>query len=149
MTERSKLTLDVLEQLLAELGGRIENNRKEAAQLASAVKQVEAVIRMLDPTFNVRRITARRRDKSKAPLKRGHRFKTIADVLRDSAEPLTTRQIAETILRQAGDPEPPIRVIREMVPSIHLSLRRHQGTSVEAVGEGVPVRWRLRDIGNP
>jgi len=150
MTERARPALDALKELLAALGRQVQHNRDEGAKLASAIRHVEAVIRMLDPSFEAQPITVVRRYESRAPFKRGHGFKAIAEVLRASREPMTSRQIAEAILRQAGDAEPPIRVVREMVPTVHSSLRRHRGTNVETVGEGTPVKWRLkRENGTP
>ncbi|HUK06795.1 MAG TPA: hypothetical protein VLX09_02910 [Stellaceae bacterium] len=148
MTERSRPTLEALKELLTVLAGQILHNREEAAKLAAAMRHAEAVMRMLDPTFEGQGITLRRRYESRAPFKRGQGFSVVVDVLRASGRPLTARQIAEEILRQAGIHEPPIRNVREMVPTVHSTLRRHRGRSVETVGEESPVRWRLKGNGD-
>jgi hypothetical protein len=140
---KHKPALYALERLHAELGGKIKENRQHAARLAKEMKQVETVIRMLDPAFNILAIAPRRRYKSIAPFKKGHGFKAVTDVLRASTEPLTSGEIAERIFQQAGDPEPSREAIRGMVPTVHSSLQRHRGTAVEVVGEGMPARWRL------
>ena len=87
-----------LVRLHADLGGKIWENRKEAERLAAAMKHVEVVIKLFDPTYNVRSISVRRRYKGNAWFKRGTLFRHALDVLREAKEPLTTRQIAERML---------------------------------------------------
>lgn len=140
---KHKPALFALERLHAELGGKLRETEKEAARLVADMMCVERVIKMLEPDFDVSKIAPRRKNNAIVPFKKGSGFKIIADILRRSPEPLTSRQVVETILREAGDPDPSVEVVRGMVPTIHSSLMRHQGTSVERVGEGSPARWRL------
>jgi hypothetical protein len=53
--------MQTLERLHAELGGQILENKEEAQRLAGQMLHVEAVIKMLDPTYNLRRISVKRR----------------------------------------------------------------------------------------
>ena len=48
--------LSGLVKLHADLGGRIFENRKLGEKLAQDMKHVEAVIRMFEPSFDVRKI---------------------------------------------------------------------------------------------
>jgi hypothetical protein len=57
--------------LHAELAGNILANKREAIRLRAAVMQVEAVVKMLQPGFNVASIAAKRRNKSNPWFKRG------------------------------------------------------------------------------
>jgi hypothetical protein len=50
-----------LEQLHAELGGKILDNKAEAKRLAEAMVHVEAVLKLLEPGYDVRPIAVRRR----------------------------------------------------------------------------------------
>jgi hypothetical protein len=53
--------------------------------------QVEAVLQMLQPGFNVAGIAAKRRNKSKPWFERGTLFRSVVDVLRRAtAAPMTT-----------------------------------------------------------
>lgn len=132
-----------LKRLHAELGGQIKDNRREAARLAETMQHVEAVLKMLQPGFNTRSIAARRRYQRHSPFKRGKGTRRIMDVLRSATEPLTSSQVAEIMLRQASVAEPNAADIRNARGSVHSTLRRHQGKTVEAVGEGFPMRWRI------
>ena len=50
-----------LEQLHAELGGKILDNKAKAKQLAASMVHVEAMLKMLQPGYDVRSIAIRRR----------------------------------------------------------------------------------------
>jgi len=63
-------TLSALIKLHADLGGQIFENRKCAEKLAEDMKHVEAVIRMFSPSFDVRKISMKRRYKSNPWFKR-------------------------------------------------------------------------------
>jgi hypothetical protein len=133
-----------LKRLHAELGGRVKDNRREAQKLAENMKHVEAVLKMLDPTFNVAGIAPRRRNKQASPYKRGEVFRVVLEVLRLSDRPLTSREISEALLHKAGIAEPPLKQIRDMVGAVHTSLRNHQGKTIERANDGMPARWRLK-----
>ena len=52
--------INTLERLHAELGGQILENKQRHGELSDQMRHVEAVIKMLDPTFNLRRIAVKR-----------------------------------------------------------------------------------------
>lgn len=132
-----------LKRLHAELGGKIKENRREAKRLADNMRHVEAVLKMMDSSVNLRLIAPRRRNKQASPYKRGEVFRAVLGVLREATEPVTSRAISETLLRKAGIAAPTLKQIRDMVGSVHSSLRNHQGKTIERVGDGMPARWRL------
>jgi hypothetical protein len=53
--------------------------------------QGEAVVKMLQPGFNVAAIAAKRRNKSNPWFKRGTLFRSAVDVLRRASAPMTAR----------------------------------------------------------
>jgi hypothetical protein len=105
------------------------------------MKHVEAVIRLLEPTYDIRGIAARRKNLANPYFKRGTVFRTVQEILRDASEPMTTRQIVEALFHQRGVEKPSTTEIRAMVGTVHSSLRNHAGKTVEIVGEGMPARW--------
>jgi hypothetical protein len=74
--------------LHAELAGKILANKREAIRLRTTVMQVEAMVKMLQPGFNVASIAARRRNKSNPWFKRGTLFRSAVDVLRRAQAPM-------------------------------------------------------------
>jgi hypothetical protein len=64
------------------MAGKIETNRKSGDKLRAQMVQVEAVIKMLAPDFNVSRISPKRRVVGNPWFKRGTMFRSAVDVMR-------------------------------------------------------------------
>ena len=135
--------IDYLVRLHADLGGKIWENKKEAERLAEAMKHVEAVIKLFDPNYNVRRISIRRRYKGNKWFKRGTLFRHAADTLRKAQQPMTARQIAEHMLTVKGVSGVAPKAVRDLAASVLTSLQNNDGKIVKRVDEGVPARWRV------
>jgi hypothetical protein len=134
--------MQTLERLHAELGGQILENKEEAHRLAGQMLHVEAVIKMLDPTYNLRRIAVKRR-KPNPWFKRGTVYRRAVDVLRTATEPMTARDIAERVLEAANIKRPDKAALADLIGSVLASLRNHKGKGVRRTNEGSPARWRL------
>src|ERR1700692_3428429 len=100
-TSPDQPAVDYLVRLHADLGGQIQDNRAEALRLDQAMRHVEAVLKLFDPAFNVRRISARRKQKTNPWFKRGTLFREALGIMRNHPEGLTARQIADAVLKQA------------------------------------------------
>src|SRR5947209_6158098 len=94
-----KPALYALIRLHAETGGRIKENKKQAAKLAEDMRHIEAVLRMLEPGFNARAISAKRKRSQNPWFKRGTIFRAALDVLRESPTPMTAEEVAKALLR--------------------------------------------------
>ena len=94
----SKQAVYTLGLLHAELAGKLLANKHEAIRLRAAMLQVEAVVKMLEPGFNVASIAAKRRNKSNPWFKRGTLFRSAVDVLRRAATPMRAREIADALI---------------------------------------------------
>lgn len=127
----------------AELGGLILANRKQAMRLAAEMKQLEAVIRMFAPSYNVRGIAAKRRNVGNPWFKRGTLFRSAVDVMREAAEPLAAREIAERLIAAKGATATNVQRAK-LQAGILASLRDYEGKAVEVVGESYPSRWALK-----
>jgi hypothetical protein len=134
--------IQTLEWLHSELGGQVLENKNEALKLADQMRHVEAVIKMLDPTFSLRRIAVKRR-KPNPWFKRDTVYRRAVDVLRTAPEPLTAREIAERVLAAANVPNPGKDALVDLAGSVLASLRNHKGKGVQRSNEGSPARWRL------
>jgi len=139
-TKQAKFTL---ERLHAELGGQIQENKAEGSRLAEAMRHVEAVLKILDPDYDVRPIAVRRR-KPNPYFKRGTVFRAALDVLRQAERPLTTREITEAMLAIKGAHNAPEKAVRDLTGAVQSSLRSHIGSVVEVSGDGIPTRWMLK-----
>jgi hypothetical protein len=140
----SKQALYTLKQLHAELAGKARANRTEADRIRASMIQVEAVMKMLDPEFNARAISAKRRHKSNPWFKRGTLYRNAIDVLRRATAPMTTNELAQALI--AGKkPAATQKQFADLQAAILAALRKRHGQSV--VGEGMPSRWRLKQDG--
>src|SRR5258707_11527917 len=121
--------INTLERLHAELGGQILENKTEALKLAEQMRHVEAVIKLLDPTFNLRRIAVKRR-RPNPWFKRGTVYRRAVDVLRTATEPLTAGDIAEPGLAAAKVANSNKDALADLVGSVLASLRNHKGKGI-------------------
>jgi hypothetical protein len=107
--------------------------------------QVEAVMKMLDPEFNARAISAKRRNVGNPWFKRGTLYRAVVDTLRRAERPMTAWEISDTLL--AGKTPTATRKQEEALQSAILAaLRVRNGKAV--VGEGMPARWQLKAAAN-
>jgi hypothetical protein len=139
--------IQTLERLHAELGGKILENKQEHENLAGQMRHVEAVIKMLDPSYSLRAISVKRRQPNPW-FKRGTVYRRAVDVMRTAAEPLTAREIAERAVAAANVPNPKPEAVRDLTGSILASMRNHNGKGIGRANEGAPARWRLKEAAN-
>ena len=136
-TKQAVYTLGLLH---AELAGKLLANKREAIRLRTAMMQVEAVMKMLNPAVNIRLIAPKRRNVGNPWFKRGTLYRSAVDVLRRAGRPMTAREIADTLL--AGrKPEATRKQAIDVQAAILAALRKRNGTAV--YGEGSPASWRL------
>ncbi len=134
--------INTLERLHMELSGQILENRQKHAELSEQMRHVEAVIKLLDPGYNLGRIAVKRRKPNKW-FKRGTLYRRAVDALRVGTGPMTTLEIAHAILKAHGVEDADKKDIQNVALGIQHSLKNHEGKSVERAGEAVPARWKL------
>jgi thymidine phosphorylase len=139
-TKQAKLTLL---QLHAELAGKILDNKREADRLREAMSHVEAVIKMLDPTHNLRTIAVRRR-KPNQWFKRGTVWRAALDTMRRAGGPLTISEIAVRMLEAKRIADAPRSAVETLEGAVRASLHKNDGRTVDKTGPERPYRWKLR-----
>jgi hypothetical protein len=134
--------MHTLRQLHAELAGKLIDNKSEARRIVTAMKQVEAVMKLLQPGYDVRPIAIRRR-KANTWFKRGTVFRHALDAMRKAGRAMTAREVADAMLAAKGVRDAPNESVRVLVNAVQASLQNHDGKSVIRIGEGFPGRWRI------
>jgi len=147
MTKRMP-AIRALERLHADLAAQLITNRKETVRLLTGVRHVEAVLKLLEPGFKIHLIVPRRRNQKNPWFKKGEIFRNAIDVLRRAARPMTAREITEALLQSRGI-EPDIKSVRCVDAGVRVSLRNHDGVTVERVGHHMPARWVLKGDAGP
>ena len=133
-----------LEQLHAELAGKIIDNRKEGRRLVAAMKHVEAVLKLLQPGYDVRPIAVRRK-KLNPWFKRGTVLRAALDVLRAADGLLTAREITERMVKAKGAHDPKPEAIRALTCSVSSCLQNYRDRGVAAHDKSVPCRWSVSE----
>jgi hypothetical protein len=108
------------------------------------MKHVEAVNRMFNPDYNISAIVQRRRVCGNPFFKRGTLFREALSALRQAERPMTAREIVSAMLVIKGIRNATAAQVRTLRGGLTNSMRNNEGKAVERVGEGSPVRWKLR-----
>jgi hypothetical protein len=132
-----------LVRLHADIGGKLLDNKKEAARLASSMLAVEHVIKLFDPDFNARTISARRRQKTNPWFKRGTLFREALGVLRTATGPLTVGEITAGVLAAKGITAATDKQRHGVEARIRSCLEAKADKTVQRIGDGVPKRCRV------
>lgn len=139
----SRQAVYTLGLLHAELAGKLLANKREAIRLRTAMMQVEAVMKMLNPAVNIRLIAPKRRNLGNPWFKRGTLFRSAVDVMRRAGRPMTARDITDALT--AGKvPEPTRKQAATLQAAILAALRKRNGGIV--VGDGAPAKWTLKGM---
>ena len=133
-----------LEQLHAELAGKLQTNKRETQRLTQAMRHVEAVLKLLQPGYNVTGISVRRR-KSNPWFKRGTALRHVFEVLRTAEGPLTPREITDRTPAARGVTNPDPAEVYKLSKSISAALLNHRGASLVQGLETGCRRWSLVD----
>lgn len=139
----SKQALYALAKLHSELAGKLLDNAAERKRLTVGMLQVEAVMKMLSPGYDVRRIAVRRK-KLNPWFKRGTVFRLAVDEMRKAEAPLTAREITARMLATRKVADATQKQVRDLTGGVLTSLRNHNGSTVAATVGEFPQRWRLK-----
>jgi hypothetical protein len=136
----SKQAAYTLGLLHAELAGKLLENKRAAIKIRTSMMQVEAVLKMLRPDFNIALIAPKRRVVGNPWFKRGTLFRSAVDVMRRAGTPMTARQITDALIADKA-PQATRKQAIDIQAAILAALRKRNGGTV--VGEGVPTKWNI------
>jgi hypothetical protein len=138
-TKRATFTL---EQLHAELAGKLLENSREGRRLRRAMKHVEAVLKLLQPGYNLAPIAVRRR-KANPWFKRGTVLRHVLEVLRKAEAPMIPREITEHLLTARGVTDAERAQVVQLTKSVLSALQTHKGKGLVAHHQTHPIRWSV------
>jgi hypothetical protein len=142
----SKQVAYTLGLLHAELAGKLLENKRAAIKIRTSMMQVEAVLKMLRPDFNI--ALPKRRVIGNTWFKRGTMFRSAVDVMRRAGTPMTARQIADALIEAKAPQQATRKQAIDIQAAILAALRKRKRNGGTVVGEGAPARWRLREAAN-
>ncbi len=134
--------ISALSNKRAELAGIVSQLERQLGQQQANLAHLDATMLLFDPDIQPNRIRARQQRTRSAWFRPGECLRLIFDELRDAVQPLTTRDLAERILRVKAMPIADDRQ-RELVQKTILgSLNRAKETIARSETAGI-VSWRL------
>lgn len=129
----------------AELAGDIERTQADLQNMIRDLEHLDSTIRLFDADYQVEAI----KPKSFRPpddwARRGEMTRIILNVLRQAAEPLTTRDIAIQLMLERALDTGNVKFVRLMTKRCGVALRgqRDKGVVRSAQGPGQYMVWEL------
>ena len=126
----------------AELAGIVSQLERQLGQQQANLAHLDATMRLFDPDIRPNTIRPKQQRARRAWFRPGECLRLIYDELRDAVQPMSTRELAERIMRIKAMPMADDRQ-RELVQKTVLgSLNRAKQTIMRVEIAGV-VSWRL------
>ena len=129
----------------AELAGDIENAQVALQNMIRDLENLDATIRLFDADYKVEAIKPNAFRPPEDWAHRGEMTRIILDILRQAAEPLTARDIADQLMRERALDLENINLRRQMVKRCGVALRgqRNKGVVRSNQGPGQYMVWEV------
>ena len=126
----------------AELAGMLSQLEQQLVQQRANLAHVDATMRLFDPDIRPKDIRPKQPRERNAWFRQGECLRLIYDELREATQPVTTREIAERIMRVKAIPAADDQRRERVQKTLLASLNRAKQTIARVEIAGV-VRWRL------
>lgn len=129
----------------AELAGEIEATHERLRRLVADLENLDATLRLFDPNYQVEAIKPKAFRPPKDWANRGEMTRIVLSILRQAAEPLTTRDIALELLVERALDKNDQRLLRLMTKRVGVALRlqREKGVVRSEQGPGQYQLWEI------
>ena len=129
----------------AEIAGEIEATHDRLRQLLADLEHLDATILQFDPTHQVEAIKPKAFRPPKHWANRGQMSRVVLSILRQAAEPLTTRDIALELLVSRALDKDDQRLLRLMTKRVGVALRMQRDKGAVRSDQG-PGQYQLWEI---
>ena len=126
----------------AELAGMLRQLEQQLGQQRANLAHVDATMRLFDPDIRPNDIRPKLPRERNAWFRQGECLRLVYDELREATQPMTTRQLAEQIMRVKAIPAADDQRRERVQKTLLASLNRAKQTIARVEIAGV-VRWRL------
>ena len=122
----------------AELAGEIERTHETLRKMVLDLENLDATIVQFEPDFRVETIRPKPFRPPKDWSNRGQMTRIVLSILRQAAEPLTSRDIALALLVERALDKNDQRLLRLMTKRVGVALReqKHKGVVQSEQGRG-------------
>jgi hypothetical protein len=115
---------------------------QQLAQQRANLTHIDATMRLFDPDIQPKDIRSKQPRERNAWFHQGECLRLIYDELREATQPVTTRELAEQIMRVKAIPPADDQRRERVQKTLLASLNRAKQTIARVEIAGV-VRWRL------
>ena len=126
----------------AELAGMLRQLEQQLAQQRTNLAHLDATMRLFDPDIRPNDIRPKQQRARNAWFRHGECLRLIYDELREATQPVTTRELAERIMRVKAIPAADDQR-RELVQKTLLGSLNRAKETIERVETAGVVSWRL------
>ena len=134
--------IDALRNKRAELAGVLRQLEQQLVQQRADLAHVDATMRLFDPDIRPNDIRPKQPRARNAWFRQGECLRLIYDELREATQPVTTRELAERIMRVKAIPAADEQRRERIQKTLLSSLNRAKQTIARIEIAGV-VSWRL------
>jgi hypothetical protein len=125
-----------------ELAGMLRQLEQQLAQQRANLAHVDATMRLFDPDIRPKDIRPKQPRARNAWFHQGECLRLIYDELREATQPVTTRDLAERIMRLKAMPSADNQCRERVQKTLLASLNRAKQTIARIEVAGA-ARWRL------
>jgi hypothetical protein len=126
----------------SELAGTVRQLEQQLAQQRTNLAHLDATMQLFDPDIRSPEICPKRQRARSAWFRQGECLRRIYDELRDAPHPVTTRALAERIMRAKAIPAADDHR-RELIQKTVLASLNRAKETIARVETGGVVSWRL------
>jgi hypothetical protein len=134
--------ISALRNKRAELAGMLRQLEQQLARQRAGLAHLDATMRLFDPDIRPNEIRPKQPRVHNAWFAPGECLRLIYDQLREATQPVTTRELAERIMRLKAMPTADDRR-RELVQKTLLASLNRAKTTIARVEIAGVVSWRL------
>jgi hypothetical protein len=129
----------------ADLAGEIERTQTALQNMIRDLENLDATIRLFDADYQVEAIKPKTFRPPEDWSHRGEMTRIVLDVLRQAAEPLTTRDVAVGLMKARALDTANIKFVRLMTKrcGVALRLQRDKGVVKSEQGPGQYLVWEI------
>jgi len=137
--------LTALVKKRAELAGDIERTQDDIQRMIRDLENLDATILLFDADYQIESIRSKTFRPPADWSKRGQMTRIILSVLRQAAEPLTTRDIAFQLIQERALDTGDLGLLRLMTKrcGVALRLQRNKGLVSAEQGPGQYMIWQI------
>jgi len=129
----------------AQLAGDIEKAHESLRMMVHDLENLDATILQFDPDFKVETIHPKAFRPPKDWSNRGQMTRIVLSILRQAAEPLTSRDVALELLVERALDKNDQRLLRLMTKRVGVALREQKNKGVVRADQG-PGQYMLWEI---